>query len=73
MRCLVQPRCTGFRVSILMDVGPYDDGTFQYEHNIWLCKQNRLCLKADMRHYVGLSAVSLFHPKFHGVPFGVDP
>ena len=71
MRCLVQPLCMGFHVTILMDVGPM-------MMSLSNTKLNRLCLKADLNAKLYLvcstsSAIYLFQLKFHGVPFGIDP
>jgi len=50
MQCLVQPRCSAY-VTIVMDM---DVGTMTMsslcnaEHSVRWCKQNRLCLKADL-------------------------
>jgi len=35
-----------------------------------LTKQNRLCLKADLNANANAYEVSLFQPKFRGIPFG---
>jgi len=35
-------------LNILMDVGPVMTSLFSTEHRVRLCKQNRLCLKADL-------------------------
>jgi len=57
-----------------MDVGPMTT-SLQYRTLRSLVKTEQICLKADLNTYYikYVTHVSLFKPKFDGVPTGVDP